>query len=301
MRRIDMNREENNTKVRLLIIDDEADFRRAVTQGLSRRGFDVSEAASGEEGLLRIRQASFDVVLLDQKMPGLSGIDTLRQIRDIDDKLPVIILTGHGDYHLALAGIHLDIVDFFQKPVEVDELSERIHNLLARDTIQLLREPTISELMAPPDLYPKVYVDEHLTSVLKAISEAYRKPTPENSKYGQVRSALVYDRRDEFRGMIRFSDLLRLLIPDALYHSPYASFFTGMLLAQSKVFGARTIEGLLQKQATVEVSTPLMEAVHLLVENRLINIPVMRSGELVGILRGRDIIIATARLAGVEL
>lgn len=290
-----------NKNIRLLIIDDEADFRKAISQGLSRRGFEVSEAANGEDGVKALRGALPDIVLLDQKMPGLSGIGTLKEIRKISDSLPVIILTGHGDFETAMAGIRLDIVDFIQKPVEIDQLSDRIHKLLARDVTDLMREPTVTELMAPPDLYPKVYTDEPLTSVLKAISDAYRKPIAADSPYGQVRSALVYDRNGEFRGMIRFSDLLRLLIPDALLDSPYASFFTGMLLAQSKVFGRKTIESLLREQISVDVETPLMEAVHLLVEHKLINIPVLQGGRLVGILRGRDIIIATAHLAGVDL
>ena len=294
-----MNQERN--KIRLLIVDDEADFRNALSRGLSRRGYEVEQAANGKEGIAAVREKEPDIVLLDQKMPDLSGIDTLKEIRTFNEELPVIILTGHGDYYTALAGIKLDIVDFIQKPVEMEELSERIINLLTKEGDDRMREPTISELMVEPDLYPRVYMNESLTSVLKAIGKAYRKPIPENSKYGQVRSAVVYDRNEEFRGMIRFSDLLKLLIPDALLDSPYASYFTGMLLAQSKVLGAKTIENLMQKQITVDIDSPLMEAVHLLVENKLINIPVVKNGELVGILRGRDIIIAGARLAGAGL
>lgn len=288
-------------KLRLLIVDDEADFRGAIARGLSRRGFEVREAADGEAGVSAIKADPPDVVLLDQKMPGMSGIDTLRKIRKFTEELPVIILTGHGDFHTALAGIRLDIVDFIQKPVDIDQLSERVHKLLSRDVTDLMREPTIAELMAPPDLYPKVYNDELMTSVLKAIADAYRKPIPIDSPFGQVRSALVYDRNEEFKGMIRFSDLLQLLIPDALRDSPYASYFTGMLLAQSKVFGRKTIGSLVRRRVVVEVDTPLMEAVHLLVEHKLINIPVVRGGQLVGILRGRDLILATARLAGADL
>lgn len=290
-----------NKMVRLLIIDDESDFRRAISQGLSRRGFEVEEAAKGEEGLAAIRRKIPDIVLLDQKMPGMSGIDTLKEIRKIAGELPVIILTGHGDFNTALAGIRLEIVDFIQKPADVEQLSERIHRLLTRQAEELMHEPTVAELMAPPELYPRVYTDEPMISALKAISDAYRKPIPEDSLYGQVRSALVYDRDNNFRGMIRFSDLLGLLIPDALRDSPYASFFTGMLLAQSKVFGGKTIESLVRQQVFVDVNTPLMEAIHLLVAHKLINIPVVKDGQLVGILRGRDVIIATARLAGVIL
>lgn len=292
---------ETKDRVRLLLVDDEADFRQAIARGLSRRGFEVEVAADGVAGIAAIRKKLPDIVLLDQKMPGMSGIDTLKEMRKISEDLPVIVLTGHGDFDTALAGIRLEIVDFIHKPVDVDRLSRRIHALLARDVNELMQEPTVSDLMVPPDVYPTVYVDDLLTSALKVISDAYRKPISKESRYGQVRSALVYNRRDEFQGMIRFSDLLELLIPEGLRDSPYASYFTGMFLAQSKVFGKKTIENLIWKQATIDVSTPLMEAVNVLVEKRLINVPVVNNGKLVGILRGRDIIIATARLAGVEL
>ncbi|PKK83055.1 MAG: hypothetical protein CVT49_10500 [candidate division Zixibacteria bacterium HGW-Zixibacteria-1] len=288
----------NKTKLNLLLVDDEADFRRATTQGLSRRGFNVEEACGGEEALEKIKKQRPDVILLDQKMPGLSGIETLQRIRKNDPTLPVIILTGHGDYYTALAGIRLDITEFMQKPVDIDQLAARIHTLLEKGAEQPMTEPTIAELMAPPSLYPKVYIDDPLTTVLKAIHEAYTKPVPETSKYGQVRSALVFDRNENFLGLVRFSNLLSLLIPSFLSDSPYASFFTGMFLAQTKVFGRLTISGLVKERVFVDVEAPIMEAIHLLVEHKLINIPVLKDGKLVGILRGRDIIVETARLAG---
>jgi DNA-binding response OmpR family regulator len=288
----------NKTKLNLLLVDDEADFRRATTQGLSRRGFNVEEAAGGEEALEKIKKHRPDVILLDQKMPGLSGIETLQRIRENDPTLPVIILTGHGDYHTALAGIRLDITEFMQKPVDIDQLASRIHTLLERGAERPMTEPTIAELMAPPSLYPRVYIDDPLTTVLKAIHEAYTKPVPETSQYGQVRSALVFDRNENFLGIVRFSTLLSLLIPSFLSDSPYASFFTGMFLAQTKVFGRLTISGLVKERVFVDVEAPIMEAIHLLVEHKLINIPVLKDGKLVGILRGRDIIVETARLAG---
>lgn len=288
----------NNVKINLLLVDDEGDFRRATAQGLSRRGFNVAEASSGEEALAQIKLQRPDIVLLDQKMPGLSGIETIQRIRENDSALPVVMLTGHGDYHTALAGIRLDITDFMQKPIDIEQLAERIHALLKQNLDRPMSEPTIAELMAPPSLYPKVYIDDPLTTVLKAIHEAYTRPVPETSKYGQVRSALIYDRNENFLGLVRFSNLLSLLIPEFLSDSPYASFFTGMFLAQTKVFGRLTISGLVKERIFVNVEAPIMEAIHLLVENKLINIPVLKDGELVGILRGRDIIIEAARLTG---
>lgn len=289
----------NTTNIKLLIVDDEADFRRATSQGLSRRGFSITEASNGEKALEIIHRECPDVVLLDQKMPGLSGIETLQRIREVEPSLPVIILTGHGDYQTALAGVKLEIIDFVHKPVDIEQLAVRIRILLEQGIDQPLREPTIADMMVPFSLYPKVYIDDPLASVLKIIHQAYTKEVPENSPYGQVRSALVYDREEKILGIVRFSDLLKLIIPPFLKDSPYATFFTGMFLAQSKVIGKLNIGGLVKKQVFVDVEAPVMEAVHLLVEHSLINIPVTKDGELVGVLRGRDILVATARLAGV--
>ncbi len=291
--------EKDDIRLKLLLVDDEAEFRRITSATLSRRGFIVSEAADGEAALESIGREKPDVVLLDLKMPGMSGIELLQLIRESDPALPVIILTGHGDFESAVAGIKLEVVDFIQKPVDVDLLAERIRTLLETGESYILREPEIAELMAPPSLYPRVFVDEPMSSVLKTIRSAYSKPIPENYRWGQVRSALVYDRDDKFLGIVRFSDLLKLIIPPFLQSSPYSTFFTGMFLAQCKVVGKLDIRSLVSEQIFVEIDAPVMEAVHLLVENRLINIPVTEKGELVGILRARDIILEAAKIMGV--
>jgi len=286
----------NKQKIlKLLLVDDEDAFRQATSRTLSRRGFIVNEAASGEEALEAIGVEKPDIILLDLKMPGMSGIETLQRIRRIEPLLPVIILTGHGDFDSAMAGIKLEVIDFIQKPVDVDQLSNRIRSILENADDRVMREPTITELMTSPSLYPKVYVDEPVNSVLKTIRSAYLKPIPEDFKPGQVRSSLVYDRDEKFVGIVRFSDLLKLVIPSFLGNSPYSTFFTGMFLAQCKVVGNKNIRGLIRRQVTIDVNAPLMEAVHLLVEHKLINLPVIKDDELVGILRGRDIILETAR------
>ncbi len=281
--------------IKLLLVDDEDAFRQIISATLSRRGFIITEAIDGESALSEIINDKPDVVLLDLKMPGMSGIETLQKIREIEPLLPVIILTGHGDFDSAIAGINLEVVDFIQKPVDVDQLGNRIRWLLENTDDIVLREPTIAELMTSSSLYPKVYVDEPMNLVLKTIRSAYLKQIPEDFQPGQVRSALVYDRDEKFLGIVRFSDLLSLVLPSFLGGSPYSTFFTGMFLAQCKVVGNKNISRLVKKQVFIDIEAPLMEAVHLLVEHKLINLPVLEDGELVGIIRGRDIILETAR------
>ncbi len=285
-------------KLKLLLVDDEDDFRHATSKTLGRRGFTVTEAANGVEALAAIRRECPDIVVLDLKMPGMSGIETLQEIREMEPALPVIILTGHGDFEAAMASIKLKVVDFLQKPVDMDQLGARIHALLEQGAEKPLREIAIAELMVPPSLYPRLYEDEPIAAVLEAFRKAFYQPVPEGIQPGQVRSALIYDRNDKFLGIIRFNDLLSLLLPPFLVESPYSTFFTGMFLAQCKLMGNRSISELIEDQVFVDVQAPLMEAVHLMAKHHLINVAVMREGELVGILRGRDIILEIARSKG---
>jgi CheY-like chemotaxis protein len=242
--------------LKLLLVDDEDDFRRATSAALGRRGFTVTEAATGVEALHVIRNDRPGIVLLDLKMPGMSGIETLQVIREQDATLPVIILTGHGDYDAAVAGIKLEIVDFLQKPIDMDKLGDRIRGLLEQGIEnESLREPTISKLMVSPSLYPRLSVDESAADAVKALQKAFYKSVPEESGPGEVRSALVYSKDDKFLGIIRFHNLLRPLLRPYIGDSPYATFFTGMVLAQCKVlYSARFSQELLFKYREISAS-----------------------------------------------
>ena len=114
----------------VLLVDDEKDFRLATSRALSKRGFAVITAVNGEEAIASVRSMRPDIVLLDLKMPGMSGIETLQKLRQIEKSLPVMILTGHGSFHDALSGINLEIVDFIQKPVDMDLLVAQVRRFL---------------------------------------------------------------------------------------------------------------------------------------------------------------------------
>ena len=283
-----------HTTLKLLLVDDEDDFRQATAAALGRRGFTVTDVADGSEALTAINFERPDVVILDLKMPGMGGIETLQEIREIDATLPVIILTGHGDFDAAMAGIKLDIVDFLQKPIDMEQLAKRIRTLLDRDIDKPMRERTITELMVPPSRYPRLYVDQPVSDAIAALREAFYQPVVEGVQAGQVRSALVYDRSDKFVGLVRFVDMLKLVLPPFLEDSPYTTFFTGMFMAQCKVIGKRNIHELMDKLVSVEIHDPIMKAIHLMVHHHVINLPVMNDEELVGILRERDIILEIA-------
>ena len=154
--------------------------------------------------------------------------------------------------------------------------------------------------MVPPSRYPKLYVDQPVADAIAILREAFYQPVVEGVQPGQVRSALVYNDDEEFLGLIRFSDILKLVLPDFLEGSPYTTFFTGMFLVQCKVSGNRNIRELLGKFVYVNMYDPIMRAVHLMVRHHLINLAVMDGGELVGILRERDLVLEIANVIEME-
>jgi len=291
-----MNAEMKN--IQLLLVDDEADFRAVTSRVLSRRGFDIVEAESGEQALLRVKAKVPDVVVLDLKMEGMDGIETLKAIRKDHPDLPVLILTGHGSFQDAMAGISLEIVDFLQKPADIDKLALRIRRLLAKEHHEALRERSVGELMVPIDSYARVYEDEPLGAAVRAIQESFSMKVSGRVAEQGHRSVLVFDRRDKFLGLLRIADIVRLVLPSFLRDSPYSSYFTGMFLAQCKTIGNLRVADLVDEPCYVTTDTPLMEVVNLMVTESRINLPVRDRGEVVGIIRDKDLLTEIAQYMG---
>jgi DNA-binding NtrC family response regulator len=118
--------------IRVLLVDDEKDFLEVVRKVLGRRGMDVFTASDGEEGLRRIQSEVFDVVVLDMRMPGPSGLDVLQEIKSTSPTTEVILLTGHPSVALALRGLRQGAFDFVVKPQNVDALARKIREAALR-------------------------------------------------------------------------------------------------------------------------------------------------------------------------
>jgi len=101
--------------IRILLIDDEDGFRRPMEFWLKAKGYQVTGAASGEEGLVMIARERPSIVYLDMKMPGMNGIETLCKIREKDKTLPVIMITAHGTPKDMEEAERLGVSGFFRK------------------------------------------------------------------------------------------------------------------------------------------------------------------------------------------
>ncbi len=114
-------------KIKVLIVDDEKEFTDALAQRLELRDYDVSKSYSGEEALQMTEQTTFDVIILDVHMPGLSGNETLQRIKEIAPLVQVVMLTANATVEKAITGMKLGAHDFLMKPADTDDLTAKIN------------------------------------------------------------------------------------------------------------------------------------------------------------------------------
>lgn len=119
-------------QTRVLLVDDEEQLVTTMAKRLRRRGFIVLEAVNGLEGLRHLEETPVDVVLLDVRMPGLDGIQVLREIKMRHPRTEVIIFTGHSDMEAAISGMAMGAFDYLMKPVELDVLVGKIREACSR-------------------------------------------------------------------------------------------------------------------------------------------------------------------------
>ena len=112
----------------ILLVDDETEFLELMTKRLDRRNFQVSTAANGVDALKVLEKTPVDVVVLDVRMPGMDGIETLKRIKALTPATEVILLTGHANMEVALEGMNLGAFDYLLKPVAINDLIFKIQD-----------------------------------------------------------------------------------------------------------------------------------------------------------------------------
>ena len=120
------------TAIRILLVDDESAIRRALLPPLLELGFQVVEASRGEEALQMLRTGAFDVILLDVNMPGIGGIETLRRMRALAPRMPILMLTVRDAEEEKVVALELGADDYVTKPFSTRELIARIRTAIRR-------------------------------------------------------------------------------------------------------------------------------------------------------------------------
>ena len=113
--------------INVLLVDDEQGFLEAMSKRLTKRGLAVRMAAGGAQALEMLGQQESDVVILDQKMPEMDGLQTLVQIKARHPRVKVIMLTGHATVDSAVSGMALGAYEYLVKPCDLDTLLEQIY------------------------------------------------------------------------------------------------------------------------------------------------------------------------------
>jgi len=145
--------QERARSIRVLVVDDERPTRLLMEKELPRAGCAVATAESGEGALEKVRAQEFDVILLDLKMPGIGGMETLRRIRDSGSSAEVVVLTGHPDVATAIEAMKLGAYDYLTKPFKLAEVEVVLRRAAERQ--RLARENTalrrmVAQQAAPP-------------------------------------------------------------------------------------------------------------------------------------------------------
>jgi DNA-binding NtrC family response regulator len=163
--------------IRVLVVDDDETFRFAMGRRLRGSGHHAECVGSGEAALARLAKQEFDVVLLDLRMPGLSGVDTLRRIRETGVSTEVVVLTGHPDYDDCVEAMKLGAFHYLRKPMETSLIEETL--LVAIQHGRLDREVTAFRRMHGPDRLPAFIGDSPAT---RALLERVRQAAPTDAR-----------------------------------------------------------------------------------------------------------------------
>ncbi|MBI4596094.1 MAG: sigma-54-dependent Fis family transcriptional regulator [Candidatus Tectomicrobia bacterium] len=150
----------------LIIVDDEKLIRWSLEKQLSKEGYDILTAASGQEVLEIINRKIPDLLLLDVKLPDINGIDLLKQIKEIDNEIVVIMMTAYQDIETAVHAIKLGAYDYISKPLEIEKMKKVIKEALEKVSLQ-------KEVTYLRELQQKTFRHEQLVGRSSQITQVF--------------------------------------------------------------------------------------------------------------------------------
>ena len=136
-------------KARILIVDDDDVSCRLFAEVLEGHGHEVQKAHSGEEALDRLRTEAYDLLLVDVRMPGITGLDVSRTMRQEQPELPIIVMTAFGSIETAVEAIHEGAFDYVSKPMNLDELRKIVSRALGQRELHAQSHRKINQLENP--------------------------------------------------------------------------------------------------------------------------------------------------------
>ena len=139
------------SKPSVLLVDDEVPFVNTMTKRLEKRELIVLKAHSGQEALEALaKHQNIDVVILDVKMPGMDGIETLGEIKKVYPLIEVIMLTGHATVETAIEGMKFGAYDYLMKPCKIDKIMQKVEEAVVkrRDHEEKIRKAQVKKALS---------------------------------------------------------------------------------------------------------------------------------------------------------
>ncbi len=115
---------------KILVVDDQMGVRRLLFEAFKEEGYDVDMAASGHEAITKVMESIPGLILMDMKMPGMNGLEALKEIKKIDQAIAVIMMTAYGELEIVTQAMKLGVKEYITKPFDLNELK-----LLVRQTL----------------------------------------------------------------------------------------------------------------------------------------------------------------------
>ena len=159
---------------RILLIEDDANLAANLRQVLEDEGFSVTHASRGDEGLRRAGTGPCDVVLTDLRLPGLGGLELVRQLHEAQPHLPLILMTAHGTIETAIEATKRGAYDYLQKPFEIPELLRLLNKAVAAGRI--MREPVALSDAPDGGQAALIGVSRAMQEVCKEVGRVAAKP-----------------------------------------------------------------------------------------------------------------------------
>lgn len=286
--------------IKVMLVDDEKRFLESLAKRLRKRKQYVITAESGPEALEQMERESIDVVICDVKMPGMTGIETLREMKRRFPDTEVIMLTGYATIESGLEGIRLGAFDYLMKPTDVEILIDKMEAAYENKTKRdlkirsaeferdrgLIPDEIILKEIASRDI-PHLYPDSSLADAVRIFKKKPDAPSPEQ--------LYVIDESGRLLGKVGRSHILTAVAPIIQEEKVINGHDLTWKEFLNKGYGSKgtlPISGIMQKKLKfLEADAHILEAITFMIDNNLDVLPVVEGRKFIGIVRMYDLLL----------
>ncbi|MDO9566040.1 MAG: response regulator [Candidatus Desulfaltia sp.] len=291
-----------NQEIKVLLVDDEDQFRSVTKKILNKKGFETILAGCCEEAIDKLKEKP-DVVILDIKMPGVDGHQTLREIKERYPDLPVIMLSGHGVMPSARESFVEGAFDYLTKPCDIDILTTKIIDACSRGKDERhMEEKRVMDIMVPIQDYTALSMESTVREAIDKLKESFSSKILTGKIMGREHHFLLaLDDRGKVSGVLSITDLLKAVIPAYIRSSGaavtdsirYSSmFWAGMFSREVKQLSEKKIKEIMSPApVTIEGGANLIEAAYMMLKNKEHLLVVVTLGKVEGVIREQDLFI----------